>query len=215
MYVPRHFAQTEHQQLFDLIESYAFGLLVTTSGNGPEAAHLPFMLNRTEHTLRCHVARANPIWQNLENNNNKNTLAIFTGPHAYVSPDWYQSAGLVPTWNYAAVHVYGQTRLLDKHELQQLLTDLSQQNEAQLLPKQPWLVDKVPTDQYEKMLRAIVGIEITITQLQGKWKLSQNRQPVDSQGVQQALQGLDNDNAAAVAEQMAIVRLKTKSVAND
>ena len=204
MYVPSHFAQTDQKSLYDLIDTYPFGLLVMNTAEGIEAAHLPFVLDREQRTLRCHVAKANPIWQAVtaDAKSNSSALAIFSGPHAYISPDWYASSGLVPTWNYAAVHVYGRPRLLDGDELMRLLDDLSATNEKLLLPKPPWTIDKVPADMYAKLRRAIVGIEIPCSELQGKQKLSQNRRSEDQQGVIGALQNLTGDNQLAVAKLM-------------
>ena len=117
MYIPRHFAFPDgaESRLHDLIEAHNFGLLVAGGDDGaPEAAHLPFVLDRARGplgTLIAHVARANPIWRRLAPG--REVLIVFQGPHAYVSPDWYAASGLVPTWNYVAVHGYGVPRLLD------------------------------------------------------------------------------------------------------
>ena len=202
MYVPSHFAQTDQNRLYDLIEAYPFGLLVMNVAKSIEAAHVPFFLDREQNTLRCHVAKANPIWQAANTQTKSNALAIFSGPHAYISPDWYTTPGLVPTWNYAAVHVYGRPRLLQDAELMQLLDDLSAASENHLLPKPPWTIDKVPADMYSKLRQAIVGIEIPCSEIQGKQKLSQNRRPADKQGAIDALQALTGENHLAVAELM-------------
>jgi transcriptional regulator len=129
MYTPPHFNQTDRNIFFDLIEENAFGLLVARAGEALDVVHVPFVLDRAEGaegTLRGHVARANPIWRHFDDE----VLIVFQGPHAYISPDWYESPGQVPTWNYAVAHVYGRPRLLDETALQKLLEELSEKNET-------------------------------------------------------------------------------------
>src|SRR5580658_7964071 len=114
MYVPAHFSQTDSTRLFDFMEQNSFGLLVSQLGGEPFATHLPLLLDRQagpSGTLIGHVARANPHWQTTD----RNVLAIFSGPHAYISPSWYEADNVVPTWNYLAVHVYGRLEIEDDH----------------------------------------------------------------------------------------------------
>lgn len=207
MYVPRHFSQTDPAVLHELIDQYSFGLLVVNTPDGPEAAHLPFVLDRQRGpqsndngSLRCHVARANPIWQALENE--QTVLAVFTGPHTYISPDWYDSPQLVPTWNYAAVHAYAKPKLMDDTELVKLLDDLSAVNENRLLPKPPWTNGKLPEDFFAKLRKAIVGIDLEITRLEGKSKMSQNRSAADRARVMRELEALGGESQLAVASLM-------------
>lgn len=202
MYVPKHFQQDDRETLFDTIATHSFGLLVLQSPSGPQAAHLPFVLYRDigpQGCLRCHVARANPIWRNVETE--PNALAVFLGPHTYISPDWYESAHQVPTWNYAAVHVTGASRLLEDDELMRLLEALIEKHETPL-PKLPWTTDKLPPLLYAKLRKAIVGIEIPIDTVQGKWKLSQNKTRSDRTRAAAALAESESENSQTVSDLM-------------
>lgn len=205
MYVPRHFAfpAGAESALHDLIEAHNFGLLVA-AGAPPEAAHLPFVLDRargTLGTLIAHVARANPIWQRFAPG--REVLVVFQGPHAYVSPDWYAGKGLVPTWNYVAVHGYGVPRLLeDEAAATGALVALSAEMEAALAPKPPWTLDKLTESARRALLRGIVAFEIELTRLAGKRKLNQNRSAADRAGVIAALRAQGGAEALAMAAAM-------------
>jgi transcriptional regulator len=210
MYVPRHFAFPEgaESQLHDLIEAHNFGLLVAgggaADGTAPEAAHLPFVLDRARGalgTLIAHVARANPIWRSFAPD--REVLTVFQGPHAYVSPDWYANNGLVPTWNYIAVHGYGVPRVLaDEEQATAALAALSAFMEAGLAPKPPWTIDKVGESARRALVRGIVAFEIELTRLEGKQKLNQNRTAQDRAGVIAALQAQGGAEGRALAEAM-------------
>jgi transcriptional regulator len=208
MYVPRHFAFPEGAEsaLHDLIEAHNFGLLVADAGGGapPEAAHLPFVLDRDRGalvTLIAHVARANPIWRRFAPG--REVLLVFQGPHAYVSPDWYADRGLVPTWNYLAVHGYGVPRLLeDDVAATGALVALSATMEASLAPKPPWTIDQVSESARRALLRGIVAFEIELVRLEGKQKLNQNRTAADRAGVIAALRALGGAEALAMAATM-------------
>lgn len=193
MYTPAHFAVDDAALLHRLIESNGFASLVSVCGGRPVVSHIPMLLDVAAGTLRGHVARANPQWRELDGA--RDVLAVFHGPHAYVSPTWYREAG-VPTWNYAVVHVYGRARVIqDSAWLHRLVSALSEQYEARREP--PW------DGEYEqRQLRAIVGIEISISEIQGKFKLSQNRSDADRQGVIDQLAGADDTQARAVATLM-------------
>ena len=209
MYVPRHFAfpAGAERQLQDLIEAHSFGLLVAGDGAGapPEAAHLPFVLDRARGplgTLIAHVARANPLWRRFAPG--REVLVVFQGPHAYVSPDWYAARGLVPTWNYVAVHGYGVPRLLtDEAAATAALVALSATMEASLAPKPPWAMDQLPESARRALVRGIVAFEIELVRLEGKQKLNQNRSAADRAGVIAALRALGGADALAVASAMA------------
>lgn len=206
MYVPRHFATDDRDTLFDLIEAHPFALMVLAPKAGEtamEAAHLPFVLDREKGphgTLRCHVAHANPIWKACDGT--ASALIVFGGQNAYISPDWYASEHQVPTWNYAAVHATGCPRVLDDDAVMRMLDDLSAQFEEKLLPKKPWTVGKLPEKLYGGLRKAIVGLEIGIGSLTGKWKLSQNKKPEDVEGAAGALQALGGESNLAVAAMM-------------
>lgn len=202
MYVPRHFAEEDLASLHALIEGHRFGILVVTLDDRPEAAHIPFLLERGRGpfgTLRAHVARANPIWRAFESG--REALAIFQGPHAYVSPDWYVSPDQVPTWNYLTVHAYGTPRLLEGNEVAHL-AELSAVNEAELAPKAPWTLDKLPAETVRALARGVVAFEIEIARLEGKAKLSQNRGADDLAGAAAGLRARGRENDLAVAELM-------------
>ncbi len=182
MYIPTAFRADDRAALYDLIERYGFGTLVTAAAGAPFATHLPLLLDRGRGVLLGHVARGNPHWRALEGS--AEALVIFQGPHAYVPPSWYATAPAVPTWNYAAVHVYGVPRLLDEAGLLDLLGRLVGQYESGR--ERPWTMD-LPADYRRKMLQAIVGFEVPITRIEGKFKLSQNRPAEDRANVIAAL----------------------------
>lgn len=199
-YVPRAFRGETLDAQHDLIEANNFGQLIVAAANGLAVSHLPFRLDRERGEfghLRCHVAKANPIWEDIER---ARVLAVFSGPHAYVSPDWYASPGLVPTWNYAAAYAHGQARLMQETELDQLLVDLTNAEEARITNKKPWSVDRVAPDVHASMRAAIVGIDISITKIDGKWKMSQNRNADDRAGAAAGLRAIGSPDSMAVAE---------------
>jgi transcriptional regulator len=196
LYIPEHFRVDDPAVLGDFIEAHAFGTLVSSSAGGIHASHVPFVLDRDGASLRLlgHVARANGQWSELERADH--VLAIFQGPHAYVSPGWYQQHPSVPTWNYAAVHATGRARLIDEAELHELLMRLSAQYES---PREkPWKMSELPAAYVDSMLKMIVGFEIEVEKLEGKFKLSQNR-PAEIPRVIAALEG---EGEAALAALM-------------
>ena len=207
MYVPRHFAETRVDVLHDLIRRHPLGTLVVAAPAGLEASHVPFEISPDPApfgTLRCHVARANPIWQQLAAD--RPVLVVFQGEQGYVSPSWYvakqENGKVVPTWNYAAVHAYGiATAVHDAAWLRRLVEDLTNRHEQGRAD--PWQVSDAPADYVEKLLGAIVGVEIPVTQLIGKWKVSQNRSAADRQGV---VAGLESDGAPGQADVAALIK---------
>ena len=168
---------------------HPFATLVTREGEEPFVGHLPF-LHREDGSahgqLVAHVARGNPQWQHLEAG--QTALVVFHGPHAYVSPSWYAEALHVPTWNYVAVHAYGRATLLDAGELRACLSELVATNEQRFA--RPWAMERLPEEFVAKLLRGIVGFRIAIERLEGKLKLSQNREPHDRQRVAEELAAL-------------------------
>jgi transcriptional regulator len=212
MYIPRHFSFPDDalSELHDLIEAQGFGILVTPGDGstdpapGLQAVHMPFVLDRTSGrygTLAGHVARANPAWTTFAPG--REVLVIWLGAHCYVSPDWYARQGLVPTWNYLAVHCYGSPRVLEgEAAVIAHLTQLAAMAEERLLPKRPWTVDKVKPATLTALVRQIVAFRIEITRIEGKRKLNQNRSGADRAGVIRALEGSGRDDDLAIAEAM-------------
>lgn len=200
MYTPRHFAVDDPAELSAFMQHYNFAVLVTALEGQLMATHLPFRLDseRGEHgTLIAHMARANPQWQAFTSE--QEVLVIFSGPHAYVSPSWYEAAPTnVPTWNYAAVHAYGVPTIIVDHEaVYAMLGQLVHEHEAHF--RHPWSMQS-SEDSVHKLISAIVAFEIPITRLEGKYKLSQNRTPADQASVAAHLFASDDTLAAKTAE---------------
>ena len=204
MYLPSHFEETRVDVLHQLVRERPLATLVTLGAAGLNANHLPFELDSEplpNGTLRCHVARANPVWRDYSLGTE--ALVIFHGPQVYISPSWYetktQSGEVVPTYNYAVVHAYGTLRIIqDRAWLRGLVTRLTERFES--ASAAPWQVSDAPEDFIEKQLGAIVGIEITVTRLAGKWKVSQNRPALDRAGVVEALSEIAGADGLAVAQ---------------
>jgi transcriptional regulator len=205
MYIPEPFAFPDHAtaELHDLVDAYNFGILIA-QGAVLEAAHLPFVLDRSRGplgTLIAHVARANPIWRRFTAG--LEVLAVFQGPHAYVSPDWYAGRGLVPTWNYLAVHAYGVPRILESEiAVTAALSRLTATMEAGLAPKPPWALSELAEPSLAALKRGVVAFEIEIARLEGKRKLNQNRTAADRASVIEALEASGAAEAQAVARAM-------------
>ena len=200
MYVPAHFAVTDRDTLHEFIDKHPFGLLVSQLGGGPFATHLPFLLDRDaapNGSLLGHVARQNPQWHELAD---QTTLCIFSGPHAYISPTWYRSDNVVPTWNYVAVHVYGRVRLVEEPPaLVRLVRRLTDRFERDL--PAPWGFDE--GDPYvQRLARQIVGFKIEIERIEGKWKLNQNHPAERRRRVVAALRDQGYEDAREIAELM-------------
>ena len=170
-----------------LIKAHPLATLVTTTAQGLEANHMPLLIDAAAApfgTLIGHVARANPVWRTF--NADAEVLAVFQGPQGYITPSWYptkaQNGKVVPTWNYAVVHAHGPLIIHEDAEwLRKLVTRLTDSQESRR--EMPWQVTDAPADYVDTMLKAIVGIEIPLRRLQGKWKMSQNRLPRDRDGV--------------------------------
>lgn len=203
MYIPKHFAEPRVDVLHQLIRTRPLSTLVTLSSGGLNANHIPLHLSEQPApfgTLRGHVARANPIWSDISKD--VEVLAIFHGPDAYVTPSWYptkaETGKDVPTWNYAVAHAYGTLRVVDDPEwLRAHLGALTAHNEAAFA--EPWRLDDAPPDFTEKLIGAIVGIEIVITRLSGKWKTSQNQPAENRAGVARGLRACGATDAVEMA----------------
>jgi len=201
MYVPAHFAEADLTRLHDFIEKNSFGLLVSRVDGLPFATHLPFLLELQagpQGRLLGHVARANPQWQEA---GGQTVLAIFSGPHAYISPTWYEAEQVVPTWNYVAVHVYGQLQVIEDSPVLLELVQKTVQVFEQTMPR-PWSLGG-PTVFVERMLAQIVGFRIEIERIEGKWKLNQNHPVERRKKVIRALQGSHGEDAQELAALMA------------
>ena len=196
MYLPAHFKEARASVMHDLIRAHPLGTLVTLGSAGLNGNHMPFEVIPDPAplgTLRAHVARANPVWRDFSKD--VEALVVFQGAQGYVTPSWYptkkEDGKVVPTWNYLVVHAYGPLRIVDDAAwLRAFVTRLTDRFEA--ASADPWKVTDAPDDYVEKMLTAIVGIEIPLTQLLGKWKVSQNRPAADREAV---VQGLRERNA--------------------
>jgi transcriptional regulator len=213
MYLPKHFAEPNVEVLYQLIGARPLASLITLSSSGLNANHIPLHLSPGPGacgTLRGHVARANPVWKDIVID--VEALAIFHGPDAYITPSWYpgkaETGKVVPTWNYAVAHAYGTLRVIDDATwLGAHLRALSAHNEAAFA--EPWQPDDAPADFIEKLVGAIVGIEIVITRLSGKWKTSQNQSAENQAGVVRGLRasgGSDATEMAALVEASGHVR---------
>ncbi|EIL94838.1 FMN-binding negative transcriptional regulator [Rhodanobacter spathiphylli] len=199
MYTPKHFHETRIELLHGLIRAYPFAAVVTRGSGGLAANHLPFEL--VDGVLHGHVARGNELAQQ----DGTEVLLIFQGPDGYISPNWYPSkhetGREVPTWNYAVVHVHGRLNVIDDAAwLRRLLETLTDHHEA--VQPQPWKVGDAPEDHVEKSLRAIVGLEIGIDRIEGKFKLSQNHPARNRAGVIAGLRERDGDGDVELAALM-------------
>ena len=200
MYIPASFRVTDRDRLLDFMRDNSFATLVSRVGGEPFASHLPLLLepNVGPHdTLIGHMARANPQWRSDDDA----FLAIFSGPHAYISPTWYAAENTVPTWNYVAVHAYGRFELIeDRDTLERIVRDSVAVYEAG--QPQPWQIDS-PPDLIYKLLAAIVGFRIEITRLEGKWKLNQNHPEERRARVARVLKERGDENSLEIARLMA------------
>jgi transcriptional regulator len=203
MYIPNQFEQPRVEVMHELIRAHPLATLVTLSSDGLNANHIPLHLSAEPApfgTLRGHVARSNPMWNDFAAD--VDALIIFHGPDTYITPSWYatkQEAGkAVPTWNYTVVHVYGSLKAIDDASwVRSQLEALTAHNEASFAEQ--WQVSDAPHEFTEKLIEAIVGIEIVITQLIGKWKVSQNQPPQNQASVIYGLTANGQRDDAAMA----------------
>lgn len=220
MYIPAHFAETRTEVMHQAMRAHPLATLVTLGVNGLTANHIPLYLDDSQGewgVLQGHVARANPFWRAEvvdECAARVEPLAIFQGPQAYISPSWYatkqESARVVPTWNYIAVHAYGVLRVIDDPDwLLAQLDRLTAHSEAAM--KEPWHVSDAPADFTEKLLGAIVGIELAISRLEGKWKVSQNQPGVNQASVVESLSALPTPAAHEMARHIAARSKKSQT----
>jgi transcriptional regulator len=204
MYIPPCNAETDLASLQSLIAAHPLGAWVTQSSTGLTANHIPFLIDRSRGPfgcLRAHVARANPIWRELSAG--QESLVIFQGPQSYITPNWYpthsSSGQVVPTWNYVLVHARGIAQVhQDPDWILKAISDLSAQQEAG--QASPWKVADAPADYIERLARAVVGIEIPLDSLIGKWKLSQDEAHADRLGTVAGLNSQRDANSEAMAD---------------
>ena len=212
MYIPKHFEEPRIDVMHELMRARPLATLVTLSSGGLAANHIPLHLSDAPApfgTLRGHVARANPLWRDFAKD--VEVLAIFHGPDSYITPSWYatkqETGKVVPTWNYAVIHAYGTLRVIDDAAwVRAQLEALTAHQEAGFA--RPWAVSDAPRDYTDKLLAAIVGLEIVITRLSGKWKVSQNQPAQNQAGV---IEGLSNSGLRDAAEMAALVSAGAKN----
>jgi len=205
MYLPEQFEETRPEELQRVMTEYPLGTLVTNGPNGLDANHLPFVLqpDAGDHgRLLAHVARANPVWQEIREGDE--ILVVFGGGDAYISPGWlpskHESHRQVPTWNYRVVHVRGTARVHDDEQfVRGVVARLTRAHEAEAQPAAPWKMTDSANEYIDEQLAQIVGLEVEITSIVGKWKLSQNKEERDRAG---AAEGLRTRGAHAIADAM-------------
>ena len=183
MYIPKHFAISDDRKIGEFLKQNSFGEFTSIIEGRPFTSHLPFLFDAQTNTLRMHVAKSNPQWQHF---GEEEVLLVVSGPHGYISPTWYQSPG-VPTWNYQAVHIYGAAKsITDPNELKSIVDELTNLEEKKY--PAPWQPDYAAS-----MLKGIVGIEVKISEIQCKFKLSQNRSKNDQVSVAEKLSEEGNE----------------------
>ena len=197
MYTPPYFEENDRAALYDAIAENNFGMLMSVVDGELVATHLPFMIE--DDKLVAHMARANPQWRGFEAA--RPVLCVFQGPHAYISPSWYESENMVPTWNYVAIHVYGTPRIIE--DLQAVYENQKKQvNFQEAGFEKPWRLEDADRSHIDGMLRAIVAFEIPIDRIQGKAKMNQNRPEADQRGAIDGLRETGYPADAMVADYM-------------
>ncbi|MEO1545006.1 MAG: FMN-binding negative transcriptional regulator [Pseudomonadota bacterium] len=204
MYQPALFREDRVDVMHQLMRAHPFGLLTSIQAGRVNADHLPMVIHEDlaeKGIIRCHVAKGNPLW--LDRAGSSEVLAVFQGPQAYVTPSWYPSkkvhGKVVPTWNYAVVHARGTLEFRDDHGwLMEHLSELTARHEGRRL--KPWHVSDAPKDYMTRQFKGLVGVEIQVTELEGKWKVSQNKDAGDRKGVQEGLLREPDPSAAEVSE---------------
>ena len=211
MYIPAPFRENRIEVLHDFMRAHPFGLLISAGAVGLQATPLPFQLEADggHGTLRAHLARANPHWQALAGA--EECLVVFQGEQGYVTPSWYASKAatgkVVPTWNYATVHAWGKPAVVeDAAWLRRQIEALTRGQEDRRA--QPWAVDDAPADYLAAQLKAVVGLEIPIARIEGKWKMSQNRDAADRRGVLAGLRDAHDPHRDLPLADMVEARLK-------
>jgi transcriptional regulator len=197
MFVPRQYQPSEIEDIYQFIEHNAFANLVSTVNGKFWATHLPLMLSKDRAKLHGHVSRANQQWKFFEDE--REVMAIFNGPHSYISSSWYDHEN-VPTWNYIAVHIYGTVRLIEGEALLNSLKELTDKYEKK--SKKPVSVEGMREEYLKKEIKGLVGFEIQITDIQAAWKLSQNRDKKNYLNIISELEQRHEGDDLPVAEEM-------------
>lgn len=204
MYIPKHFEESRTDVLHGLMRAHPLAALVTLGDDGLIVNHVPFLLKAPEGefgTLTAHLPRSNPLWRQFSMT--VETVAIFQGTDTYITPSWYPSkqehGKAVPTWNYAVVHAHGLPRVIEDAEwILRHLAELTDEHER--AQASPWKLSDAPEDFTGRLVESLVGIEIPISRLQGKWKVSQNRPRADKLGVVAGLQSMADEESRTMAE---------------
>ena len=201
MYTPKHFEENDPQILGNLMSGFSFALLVTAQNGTPLGTHLPLLYEATgaNGILVGHLARANNHWRQFDGGTE--AMAVFQGPHSYISPNWYANDGLVPTWNYATIHAYGQPQAIeDPIETKDILARLVKANETDTTGN--WSMSRLSSDEIKKQLKGIVAFRMPIDRLEGKFKMGQNRPPEDVLAAVKGLRAAGHADAEMVATEM-------------
>ncbi|CAM4053264.1 MULTISPECIES: FMN-binding negative transcriptional regulator [Bacillus] len=197
MYIPKYFAIQDEEMKYEIMEQNSFATLFSQHNGEPYATHLPLLLNRETLTLHGHFARPNEQWKD---SGNQHVLAIFQGPHSYISPSWYETNNAVPTWNYVAVHVYGELEIVeDEQELLNSLQELVHKYEE---PQSTYSLNEVDSNYMAGLSRGIVGFKIKINKIEGKAKLSQNHSVERRNLVVEELEKVDSAGSRGIARMM-------------
>ena len=197
MYIPKHFEMSDKRTIIDFIARNRFGILVSTKNGALEATHLPLLYDERSDRLFGHFAKANEQWKGLHG---AEVLVIFQGPHAYISPTWYGEKHAVPTWNYVAVHIYGQIGIIEDREKIRDILDRSVDKIEASMPH-PWKVDW-SDEFYWKLADGVVGFEVKPFRMEGKWKLNQNHSIERRKKVIDGLRAQGDPMSASVADWM-------------
>lgn len=203
MYIPKRFLEDDIDKLKGMMANYSFATLITHNELGIEANHMPLILNKSDQrdVLQGHIAKANPLWKSIKDKSE--VLIIFNGPNCYISPNYYptkqENGKVVPTWNYVSVHVKGIVSFIyDEQWILTMLKDLTNQYEVN--QPVPWSLSDAPQAYIDKMLSAIVGLEIDILSITGKWKVSQDKTEVNQKGIIKGLSQEADSNAQNIAK---------------
>ncbi|MCY8232670.1 FMN-binding negative transcriptional regulator [Priestia endophytica] len=196
MYIPPHFKIEDDELIYDIIQDYGFATVFSKHEGEPFATHIPLMIDQSREYLYGHFARPNPQWKDIRD---QSVLAIFHGPHCYISSSWYESNRSVPTWNYLAVHVYGKFEFIESKELKKSLNDLVEKYEV---PNSTYQLDEVDEKFLEGMTKGIVGFKIKIEKIEGKAKLSQNHSVERKNLVIQELEKFKREDEQKIASYM-------------
>jgi len=209
MYIPKKYQQEDVNQYHELITNYPFATLITHTELGVDANHIPMILNHVngKDVLQGHIAKANPLWKTIKDKDQ--VLVIFQGPNCYISPNYYptkkETGRAVPTWNYVAVHLQGSISFIDDNQWNfNMINDLTNLHEAQQTT--PWAISDAPKEYIDKMLPAIVGFEIEILSMTGKWKVSQNQPDKNKRGVYEGLSQLSKNSESNEQKMATLVK---------